>query len=154
MGIGRPQESAVYHVAKLATESYGVPVIADGGCSGASQIAMALTLGASTVMCGSLFAGTTESPGEAFFHDGMRLKLFRGTGSLDMLPKGPAMDPGKAVGAVSCAVVERGSVYSLLSFLLDGVRRDLRRLGVASVSQLHSDLYQSNTRFHVRSSAF
>jgi IMP dehydrogenase len=153
VAVGRPQASAVYHVARLAAESYGIPVTADGGCTGPSQIAMALTLGASTVMCGSLFAGTTESPGEAFFHDGMRLKLFRGTGSLDMLPKGPAEEPGRAAGGVSCAVVERGSVYSLLSYLLDGVRRDVRRLGVGSVEQLHSDLYKSNTRFHVRSSA-
>lgn len=171
--VGRPQASAVYHVARFAAEGYGVPVIADGGCTGSCHISMALTLGASTVMCGSLLAGTSESPGEAFFHDGMRLKLYRGMGVLDVIPgnipTSEALVPreelsasaatGIAVkeapravpGGISCAVVERGPASSILPYLLDGVKRDLRRLGVGTLTQLHSALYKSQTRFHVRS---
>mmetsp|Transcript_99072 Transcript_99072/g.275855 ORF Transcript_99072/g.275855 Transcript_99072/m.275855 type:complete len:484 (-) Transcript_99072:73-1524(-) len=155
--VGRPQGSAVYHVARFAHEQHGVPVIADGGINTSNQIAMALTLGASTVMCGSLLAGTTESPGDAFFHGGMRLKLYKGMGSVDVMPG--QSEPKYALGAADdmrlsnasgCAVVDRGPAASLLPYLLDGVKRDLRRLGVGTVWQLHDGLYNSNIRFHVR----
>lgn len=159
--IGRPQASAVYHVARFAMEQYGVPVIADGGIQNSNHIAMALTLGASTVMCGSLLAGTSESPGEAFYHDGMRLKLYRGLGTLDTV-KSFAENEGahlssKSVmgtglpGGTGCAVVDRGPINSLVACLLEGVKRDLRRLGTGSIPQLHDSLYKSAVRFHVRS---
>lgn len=142
--VGRPQGSAVYHVARFAREMYGVPVIADGGIQCSNHATMALTLGASTLMCGSLLAGTAESPGNAFFHDGMRLKLYRGTGRMDLVPaSGPSTAP-------SCAVLEKGSATTLLTHLLEGVKKDLRRLGVSTVPQLHDDLYKSRTRFQLR----
>lgn len=153
--VGRPQGSAVYHVARLARD-YNVPVIADGGIQNGGHIAMALTLGASTVMCGSLLAGTHESPGESFFHDGQRLKVYRGAGSLEVMPKldtkkySVTEDANRIDRGVACAVVDRGSVEALLPPMVEGLKRDLRRLGVATIPQLHEDLHNSGTRFHVR----
>lgn len=152
VAVGRPQASAVYHVARFCKElSTQVPVIADGGVQTSSHVAMALALGASSVMCGSLFAGTDESPGNTFFHNGMKLKNYRGIGNLEKMQETASMTTtGADTKSVSCAVIDRGSVKSLLPYLLDGVKRGLRRLGVSNVPQLHEDLYSYNTRFHIR----
>lgn len=86
-GIGVPQLTAVYQVAKALTK-YKIPLIADGGVRYSGDIVKAIAAGASTVMAGSLFAGTEESPGNTVIFEGRKYKTYRGMGSLDAMQAG------------------------------------------------------------------
>ena len=86
-GIGVPQLSAVYNVSQ-ALKKYGLPLIADGGIRYSGDVVKALAGGASSVMAGSLFAGTEESPGRTIIYEGRKFKTYRGMGSLEAMQDG------------------------------------------------------------------
>mmetsp|Transcript_2487 Transcript_2487/g.5708 ORF Transcript_2487/g.5708 Transcript_2487/m.5708 type:complete len:516 (+) Transcript_2487:179-1726(+) len=153
--VGRPQMSAVFHVARIARK-HGIPVIADGGIANSGCAIKALALGASTVMMGSLLAGTEESPGQYYFQDGLRLKKYRGNHSRDALVSEGLQDtfdlPLVSTG-VSGAVVDKGSVRRFLPYVAQSIRHGLQDLGVRSLVILHDCLYDQTLRFEIRSSA-
>jgi IMP dehydrogenase len=156
MAVGRSQGTAVYHTARAAAK-HGVPVIADGGISVIGQIMKALSLGASTVMCGSLFAGTDESPGDYVYRDGVRLKVYRGMASLDAMKAGGGkryFTEGKDVKVaqgVSGFVQDRGNMFELVAYLSQGLRLAFQDVGARSVPDLHSKLASGELRFELRS---
>jgi len=86
-GVGYPQFSAVYEVAK-AIKASGVPVIADGGIHYTGDIPKAIAAGASSIMAGSLFAGVEESPGETIIYENRKYKTYRGMGSIEAMQQG------------------------------------------------------------------
>lgn len=156
MAVGRSQGTAVYHTAKAARK-HGVPVIADGGISVIGHIMKALSLGASATMCGSLFAGTDESPGEYVYREGVRLKVYRGMASLDAMKAGgnkryftEAQDVKVAQG-VSGFVQDRGSMFDLVAYLSQGLRLAFQDAGVRSVTALHTALEDGTLKFELRS---
>ncbi|MBE0652440.1 MAG: IMP dehydrogenase, partial [Bacteroidales bacterium] len=86
-GVGVPQLTAIYDVAKAAVGT-GVPVIADGGIRYSGDIVKAIAAGADSIMAGSLFAGVEESPGETIIYNGRKYKSYRGMGSIEAMQKG------------------------------------------------------------------
>ncbi|RME93724.1 MAG: IMP dehydrogenase [Candidatus Hydrogenedentota bacterium] len=158
MACGRAQATAVYHTASVA-KKYGVPVVADGGIANMGDIAKALAIGASTVMMGSLLAGTQESPGEYIYKDGVRLKKYRGMASLEAMKEGGAKryfaDDQKirVAQGVSGTVIDKGSVFDFVPYLIQGVKHAFQDMGVRSIPELHEKLYNKKLRFEPRSLA-
>lgn len=165
-GIGRPQASAIYHVSNytrhhISSISYGhdigVPIIADGGISSSGNIVKALSIGASAVMLGSLLAGTDESPGEYIYHDGIRVKKYRGMGSLDALRNRMGdryMYDSKSVKVaqgVSGEVVGKGSITRHIPYLIGGVKSGFQNLGFNSIEKIKEALYTNKLKIEIRS---
>jgi len=156
--VGRAQATAIYNTSRLA-DKFGVPVIADGGIASSGHIVKALAAGASAVMCGSMLAGTEEAPGDYFFQDGVRLKRYRGMGSIEAMTKGSEkryFASGSAVKVaqgVSGNVVDKGSLRSYLPYLIQGVKAGLFDVGSGSMKELRRMQADGTLRFELRSPA-
>ena len=145
-GIGVPQLSAVYEVAK-ALEGTDVPLIADGGIRYSGDIVKALAAGAHSVMLGGLFAGVEESPGETVIFNGRKFKTYRGMGSLEAMERGSkdryfqnnVTDAKKLVPeGIAARVPYKGGLYEVIYQMLGGLRAGMGYCGAPDIEALHS----------------
>jgi IMP dehydrogenase len=143
-GVGVPQLSAVMSAA-AAAQGRGVPVIADGGIRTSGDIAKALAAGASTVMVGSLLAGTEEAPGETFLYQGRAYKAYRGMGSVGAMARGSAdryfqqdiKDHMKLVPeGIEGQVPFKGAVSAIIHQLVGGVKAAMGYTGSNTIEEL------------------
>ena len=143
-GVGVPQLTAVIDVAE-ALKGTGVPVIADGGIRYTGDIAKAIAGGASTIMIGSMLAGTEESPGETIIYEGRKFKSYRGMGSLEAMQHGSkdryfqdAEDDIKKLvpEGISGRVPFKGSVMEVMHQIIGGLRAGMGYCGAANIEQL------------------
>lgn len=145
-GIGVPQLTAVMEAAYALKET-GVPVIADGGIRYSGDIVKALAAGASTIMAGSLLAGTEESPGETIIMNGRRFKSYRGMGSLEAMEQGSKdryfqdmeSDIKKLVPeGIVAQVPYKGTVSEVVYQLVGGLRAGMGYCGAHTVEELRN----------------
>ncbi len=141
-GIGVPQLTAIMDAAKGAN---GVPIIADGGIRTSGDMAKALAAGASTVMVGSLLAGTAEAPGETFLYQGRSYKSYRGMGSVGAMARGSAdryfqqdiKDHLKLVPeGIEGQVPYKGPVRDIIHQLVGGVKAAMGYTGSTTIAEL------------------
>lgn len=144
-GVGVPQLSAVYDVAK-ALEGTGVPLIADGGIRYSGDIVKALAAGAYSVMLGGMLAGVEESPGDTVIYNGRKYKTYRGMGSLEAMEKGSKdryfqgneTDSKKLVPeGIAARVPFKGSLYEVTYQMLGGLRAGMGYCGAKNIEALH-----------------
>ncbi len=143
-GIGVPQLTAVMEAAD-ALKGTGIPVIADGGIRYSGDIVKALAAGASTIMAGSLLAGTEESPGETIIMNGRRFKAYRGMGSLEAMEQGSKdryfqdmeSDVKKLVPeGIVAQVPYKGTVSEVVYQLVGGLRSGMGYCGAHTIADL------------------
>lgn len=145
-GVGVPQLSAIYDVAK-ALKGTGVPLIGDGGIRYSGDIVKALAAGASCIMAGSLLAGVEESPGDTIIYNGRKFKSYRGMGSLEAMQKGSKDryfqdmedDIKKLVPeGIAARVPFKGSLYEVIYQLVGGLRAGMGYCGASNIEKLHN----------------
>lgn len=149
-GAGVPQITAIMDCARIAHKS-GVPVIADGGIKFSGDISKALAAGGDSVMIGSLFAGTDESPGETVLYQNRSYKVYRGMGSLEAMKAGSrdrygqegAFYEGKLVPeGIEGMVPYKGSIEGMIPQLTGGLRAGMGYCGCRNIQEL-----QTRSRF-------
>jgi IMP dehydrogenase len=145
-GVGVPQVSAIADCAKAAAK-HDVPIIADGGIKFSGDLVKAIAAGAETVMVGSLFAGTDETPGQVVLYQGRSYKQYRGMGSLGAMRKGSkdryaqadVEDAGKLVPeGIEGRVPHRGSLSNVVYQLVGGLRAGMGYTGCSSIAELRT----------------
>ena len=143
-GVGYPQLSAIMNV-KKALENSNVPIIADGGIRFTGDIPKAIAAGASSVMMGSMFAGTQESPGETIIYEGRKFKTYRGMGSIEAMQHGSKDryfqededDIKKLVPeGISARVPFKGSLKEVVHQLIGGLRAGMGYCGSKNIDEL------------------
>jgi len=149
-GVGVPQLSAIMEVAKVCREA-DIPCIADGGIKYSGDIAKAIAAGAESVMVGSLFAGTDESPGEVLLYQGRSYKSYRGMGSIGAMARGSAdryfqaevsNDLKLVPEGIEGRVPYKGPVETIIHQLVGGLRASMGYTGSKNIAAL-----RTNTRF-------
>ncbi len=144
-GVGVPQLSAVYDVYS-ALKGTGVPLIADGGLRYSGDVVKAIAAGGSSVMIGSLVAGTEESPGDTIIFNGRKFKSYRGMGSLEAMENGSkdryfqsgTKEVKKLVPeGIAGRVPYKGTVQEVIYQLVGGLRSGMGYCGAASIERLH-----------------
>ena len=152
-GVGVPQLSAIYDVAK-ALEGTGVPLIADGGLRYSGDIVKALAAGGYSVMIGSLVAGTEESPGDTIIFNGRKFKSYRGMGSLEAMENGSKdryfqadqADKKKLVPeGIAARVPYKGTLFEVIYQLAGGLRSGMGYCGAPDIERLHDAKFVSIT---------
>jgi IMP dehydrogenase len=142
-GIGVPQVTAIMESARVASK-VGIPVIADGGIKYSGDITKALAAGADSVMIGSLFAGTDESPGQIVLLEGRAYKTYRGMGSIEAMKGGSGdrymqegVEEAKLVAeGIEGRVAYKGKLSETIYQLVGGLRSGMGYCGVASIGEL------------------
>lgn len=144
-GVGVPQLTAIFECAKEAHKA-GIPIIADGGLRYSGDIVKALAAGGNCVMCGSMFAGTEEAPGETIIYNGRKFKTYRGMGSLDAMAAGSKdryfqtnvetkkLVPEGIVGRVPFKGTLEETVYQLIG----GLRSGMGYCGAHNITELQN----------------
>ena len=145
-GVGMPQLTAVFNVAKVAHQ-YGIPVIADGGLRYSGDIVKALAAGGDSVMMGSMLAGVEESPGETIIYNGRKFKSYRGMGSIEAMQAGSKdryfqsekTDSSKFVPeGIVARVPYKGTLSETVYQLIGGLRSGMGYCGAPDIDHLHN----------------